>query len=287
MAPTTPLAICAVVKNEAPYIEEWLAFHVLQGVGAILIFDNDSTDATRGMLERVSRHVDVDVVDWPGSNYNKMQVQAYDEGARRLAGRAQWAAFIDVDEFLFSSRFRSLPQEVAEFGPEVGAIAVGQRIFGSSGRIEYEPELVTARFTRAAELHHEQSKWFKTIARPELVAEFDSAHSVKLKIGDYLMADGAPLGRANPDWHPGHADRAGPGAIALYHYMVKSLEEFGWKQRRFDGKNLEHRYTEEYFREHNEIGDAVENRDLVQFGDQIRATIASWREERATERFVD
>jgi hypothetical protein len=114
------------------YVEEWVAFHFLQGVSEILIFDNESTDATRE-LTRVARHVPVSVVDWPGRDYYDIQTAAYRDGVKRLTERADWVAFIDIDEFLFSSRQHSLPEELAEFGPEVGAVAVGHRIFGSGG----------------------------------------------------------------------------------------------------------------------------------------------------------
>ena len=72
----------------------------------------------------------------------KVQMEAYRDGAMRLTGQAGWVAFIDIDEFLFSSRGYSMPPELAEFGPEVGAIAVGHRIFGSAGHTTYEPELM-------------------------------------------------------------------------------------------------------------------------------------------------
>jgi hypothetical protein len=252
------LAICAIAKNEALYIEEWIAFHFLQGVSEILIFDNESTDEMRDILARVALHVPVSVVNWPGQDYYQLQMEAYREGAKRLIERADWSAFIDIDEFLFSSRNYPLPLELAEFGPEVGAIAVGRRIFGSSGQTAYEPELVTSRFVRCAKPEHPQSRWFKTITRPALVETVDSAHSVVLTSEAYLHADHTPVGR-DPEWHPGHADRVAHGTISLFHYMVKSLEEFRWKQLRFRDKNLEFRYTDEFFREHDDVGNEITN----------------------------
>ena len=44
------LAICALAKNESLYVEEWIAFHFLQGVSEIVIFDNESTDSMRDIL---------------------------------------------------------------------------------------------------------------------------------------------------------------------------------------------------------------------------------------------
>lgn len=276
MSESTKFAICAVVKDEARYIDEWMAFHFLQGVSEILIFDNDSTDGTREKLARAAAFLPVSVVHWPSQNYDEMQLLAYREGAARLTGRADWAAFIDIDEFLFSSRSCSLPEELAKFGPETGAIAIGHRIFGSCGQKAYEPELVTIRFTRSARPDHPQSQWFKTIARPALVDNFDSAHSAVLRAGAYVLGDATPLRRDNLGWHPGHADRVGHGAICLFHYMVKSLEEYRWKQRRFEGKNLEHRYTDEFFLYHDDIGNEMENDQLRRFAEPIRAMISRW-----------
>jgi glycosyltransferase involved in cell wall biosynthesis len=271
------IAICAIAKNEALYIEEWIAFHLLQGVSNILIFDNESTDGLKEILGRVAQHVPVEAVHWPGNNQSKMQMEAYREGAKNLIGRADWVAFIDIDEFIFSSRQYSLPMELAEFGPEVGAIAVGHRIFGSSGHTTYEPEMVTSRFVRCARSDHPQSRWFKTLARPAFIESFDSAHSVVLRAGTYLLSNHTPLRRSNYAWHPGYADQVGHGTISLFHYMVKSLEEFRWKQIRFHGKNREHRLDDKYFHTHDDIGNEIENEELRGFAEPIRAMISQWQ----------
>jgi Glycosyl transferase family 2 len=271
------LAICALAKDEGLYIEEWIAFHFLQGVSEILIFDNESTDNMRDILARIARHAPVTVLDWPGDNYYQMQMEAYRAGAKRLSRRAEWVAFIDIDEFLFSSRNLSMPRELAEFGSEVGAIAIGHRIFGSSGHAIYSPEFVTSRFVRCAKPDDPQSRWFKTIARPTAIERFDSAHSVILKSGAYLLADRTPLQRDSLDWHPGLANRVGHGNIRLFHYMVKSLEEYRWKQRRFGDKQLEDRYNDQFFSEHDTVGNQVTNDELRRFAEPIGAIMARWR----------
>jgi glycosyltransferase involved in cell wall biosynthesis len=270
------LAICAVVKNEDIYISEWIAFHLLQGISDILIFDNQSTDGTRDTLAQISKYAPVQVVEWPGNHYHAMQLDAYREGARRLSGVADWVAFIDVDEFLFSSRNLPLSMELAELDAEVGALAIGHRIFGSSGHTTYEPELVTSRFVRCARPDHPQSQWFKTIARPHLIETVDTAHSVKLTAGAYMLADLTPLRHDYPGWHSGHADRVGHGTISLFHYMVKSLEEYRWKQIRFGEKNMEYRYTDQFFHEHDCIGNEMENDELRRFAEPIRAMASQW-----------
>lgn len=116
MSETVELAICAVARDESLYVEEWIAFHLLQGVGRVLIFDNDSGDGMPDMLVRIAEHAPVEVVRWPGSDYDGMQRAAYRDGALHLAGRAEWVAFIDIDEFVFSAGANSLPEELARLG---------------------------------------------------------------------------------------------------------------------------------------------------------------------------
>jgi len=87
-------ALCAVAKNEALYIEEWVAFHVLQGVEAFIVFDNSSTDETPRILQRIAARIgpraSVEVVDWPSDAHYAMQQLAYDEGARLRALIGLW-----------------------------------------------------------------------------------------------------------------------------------------------------------------------------------------------------
>ena len=44
------LGVVAIVKNEAKFIEEWVLFHLNQGVEKIIIYDNGSTDDIRRVL---------------------------------------------------------------------------------------------------------------------------------------------------------------------------------------------------------------------------------------------
>ena len=45
------LSLCAIVKNEAPYLPEWIEFYKLVGVEKFYIYDNDSTDNTKEVLK--------------------------------------------------------------------------------------------------------------------------------------------------------------------------------------------------------------------------------------------
>jgi hypothetical protein len=78
-------AICAIVRDEASYIEEWVDFHRYQGVAHFRIYDNGSIDGTPDIL----RQLGIEPIIWAGRphNFDEQQRAAYLEGARMLAGR--------------------------------------------------------------------------------------------------------------------------------------------------------------------------------------------------------
>ena len=247
MAAEVTVGICAIFKNEADYIEEWLAFHILQGVGRIILYDNNSSDDTCQRATSFAKLVDLQIVHWPDSEngFNCTQRLAYFDGARRLAGLADYVAFVDIDEFVFADDYRPMGQVLAHFPADVAAIAVNQRVFGSAAQPTSTGYLVTSRFTMAAVAGHSEDHWFKTIARPDRIAGFDSPHSVVLNLGSYVLSDGRPL---PPRPHnPGHSSIVAQGALRLHHYILKSRQEFELKKLRWSGQDLRDRYTDAYF----------------------------------------
>jgi hypothetical protein len=266
MQPT--IGICAIIKDEGCYLKEWLSFHALMGVSAFVLYDNDSTDAPDEIVSRLGHFPPVTLKRWPNQLlWRETQRRAYLDGADHFANRVSFVAFIDADEFLFSPFGDSLPAVLARHSDSIGAIAVCQSVFGSSSEISYDPRPVIARFTRRAADDHIEHKWFKSIARPERIADFDSSHSVILRDGMYVYSEGSTLTRS--EVYPGMAERSIRGPLVLNHYILKSLEEFKHKQSRWKGSSLESRYCESYFRERDSFANAQLDDYLVHFTPQM------------------
>ena len=68
------LAIGAIMKNEGPYLKEWLDFHILVGVTKFYLYDNESTDETKEILKPYIKSGIVEYNYWPGK---AMQMAAY------------------------------------------------------------------------------------------------------------------------------------------------------------------------------------------------------------------
>src|SRR5512133_3338974 len=49
--PPVGLAVCAIFRDEARYLAEWVSFHRVQGVEKFYLYDNRSTDDWRSERE--------------------------------------------------------------------------------------------------------------------------------------------------------------------------------------------------------------------------------------------
>ena len=47
--------LCAIVRNEAPYLAEWALFHRMIGFDRIVAYENDSDDSTPKILEKLKQ----------------------------------------------------------------------------------------------------------------------------------------------------------------------------------------------------------------------------------------
>ena len=45
------LTLCAIAKNEGRYLQEWIEYHKMLGVEKFFIYDNESADNTRKILQ--------------------------------------------------------------------------------------------------------------------------------------------------------------------------------------------------------------------------------------------
>ena len=123
------LAICAVYRDEAPYLREWIEFHRLVGVERFYLYNNLSVDGHREVLAPYVEAGIVAVTDWA---VRPAQIQCYDQCLKDYRDEARWIAFIDLDEFLFLPTGQPVAEILTEYEqwPGVGA---NWAVFGSSG----------------------------------------------------------------------------------------------------------------------------------------------------------
>ncbi|MGO8737817.1 glycosyltransferase family 2 protein [Rhodoblastus sp.] len=242
--------LCAIVKNEAPYLAEWALFHRMIGFDRIVVYENDSDDSTPALLDRLQRAGVIDEhLSWRNIAVSP-QFRAYRDAT--LKCRTDWIMFLDADEFLNIFSRAPVNDFLSRFAPDVACVAVNWRIFGSSGHQTFAPGLVLERFSRAAAAHHAVNRHVKSLFRPRCASAVHM-HAPIIAQGRCVLASGAPLTMADH----GVSDRLDWSAAQVNHYFGKSYEEYAGKRRRGiprvanDAPEKFTKYTDEMFRAHD------------------------------------
>jgi hypothetical protein len=215
--PRDYLSICAIFRDEAPYLREWIEFHKLVGVSRFFLYDNDSTDDARDVLSPYVEAGEVVLTEWPDW---PAQLQAYWDCILRRRDDSRWIAFIDVDEFLFSPTGRPVAELLPEFEPFPG-VGVNWVNFGTSGHVTKPRGLVIENYVYARN-NPRPRRVIKTIADPRLVAGRPS-NSHFFTYADGLAVNEKQQPIRGPDFS--FTDEASIDLLRVNHYVTKSLEE--------------------------------------------------------------
>jgi hypothetical protein len=99
------LAICAIFRDDAKWLPEWIEFHEKQGVQHFYLYNNLSSDNPKQILKKYIKSGLVDFIEWPfestGKDFFTIQCNAYMDCVNKHRMDCAWIAFIDTDEFLF------------------------------------------------------------------------------------------------------------------------------------------------------------------------------------------
>jgi hypothetical protein len=137
------LAACAIYRNEARYLREWIEFHLLVGFERFYLYDNRSHDDHLAVLEPYMAEGTVVLESWPVPGHQL----AYEHCLKKRREEARWIAFFDIDEFLFSPLGRPVPEVVGEFEQYPG-IGVNMLPFGTTDHKTEADGLVIENYVR-------------------------------------------------------------------------------------------------------------------------------------------
>jgi hypothetical protein len=178
---TYNLAICAIFQNEAPYLKEWIEFHRLMGVEHFYLYNHNSRDNCKEILQPYILSGIVELKDETAKAlapkaFNSLQCKCYTECLTRAKGISKWVAFIDLDEFLFPMKEDNL-QDVLKDYEKFGGVVANWRMFGTSF-IEKIPRcrLQLECFTFCSSKNFQGNRYIKSIVRPERVSHFTNPH---------------------------------------------------------------------------------------------------------------
>jgi hypothetical protein len=164
------LSIVAIMKNEAPYIQEWIEFHKLVGVERFYLYDNESTDNTKEILKP---YIDEGVVVYKYVEGKCKQVACYNDAIYKYQNQSRWIAFIDLDEFIVPVKGKNIPQLLKRY-EKYPAVGVNWVMFDSNGHDKKPDGLVIENYTnREKRLKDISNKHIKSIVNPKEVLRYE------------------------------------------------------------------------------------------------------------------
>ncbi|MGX9353832.1 glycosyltransferase family 2 protein [Roseobacteraceae bacterium S113] len=240
---STGNVIVGCMKNEAPYIVEWVAYHRAIGVDNFLIYTNGCEDGTSEILDQlqdmgVLQHRNND--DWKG---NSPQQHALNQALKEpVIQNAEWIIHIDVDEFMNVRCGNGTLDDFFERVPQATNVAMTWRLFGHNGITNLADEFVIEQFDTCAPKFcpKPHTVWgFKTMFRNIGAYEKISCHRpnklIKARANDVAWVNGSGLpmeASVKENGWRNSKKSIGYDLLQLNHYALRSAESFLIKRQR-------------------------------------------------------
>jgi hypothetical protein len=244
------VALVATMRNEGPFLLEWIAYHRLIGFTDIIVCTNDCVDGSPELLDALADQGAVRHLRCAPGPEHQPQLFAYSR-AEPLVRRIDpdWTMVLDADEFLNVHVGQGLVSDLLAAAPDATAFLLNWRIFGNSGHERWSADLVTERFTRAAPRESAVNLSYKT-----LFTRGDAYHCLLLPHGPGYAKDGRaetlrPVnggGETLPErfarsegFLQSEPDQVSWRLAQINHYNTRSTEDYWVKHDRGGGLSAE------------------------------------------------
>lgn len=271
ISPHGQVTAVSMMKDEGPYVIEWVAHHLAVGFTDLVVYTNDCSDGTDDMLIRLEqlglahhrRNVIPEGIRPQPSALNHAQ-------AEPVVQQSDWVMVFDADEFL-SIRYGDGtldPMLDAALAKGANGIVVTWRIFGSGGVVEWSRAPVTEQYLMAAPTTWNKGWGVKTLFRFDADYWKLGIHRPKMKNRHIETAFPDQVhwlngsGRVMEDYFKFRGWRSitrtvGYDWVQLNHYAVKSVDSYAIRKLRGNVNNKKDKYNSDYWslQDRNEVRD--------------------------------
>ncbi len=280
------IAAVTCVKNEGPFLLEWIAFNRLVGVTDFLFYSNDCSDGTDRLLDALAARGLICHLPNPALGRN-FQMEALKDARRQdVVAHADWAWIADVDEFLnVHVGDHTIPALIGACG-DPQAISINFQFFANDDVWAFVDVPVISQFQRS----HNPDLWcgefaieVKTLVRRDFPLQYFGAHRPFFK-GNLAAAK-------RPVWTDASGRRvphrflvaANPRRIrrfpalgareyaTLNHYALRSLDSYLVKNDRGDVNRENRVFDDTYWRERNDP--AFEDKSIQRYMPALNAAL--------------
>ncbi|MCB2127379.1 MAG: glycosyltransferase family 2 protein [Rhodobacteraceae bacterium] len=285
--PTVHLLTC--IRNEGPFLLEFVAHHLTLGFDRIFIAANDCDDGSVRLLAALQSAAHIDFLRHSVASGKVPQAEGYARLRDRFdVDAADWLMMLDVDEFVnVHMGDNSVKALLAAAPADVDVIALNAMTFGPGGVAQWHPGPVTHQFLHRLPEGHKANGALKTLSRNPGHYGAIHNHSLTRYHGPkarltVMRGDGSLRGidAGGPLWRElRHVPRAEiRHALAQYnHYATKTPDAYRLRQLRGRGAgpmgepNLRHDAS--YFADR--ASGLIRDTTILRYADRLAATMAA------------
>lgn len=271
-SPHGSLVALSTMKDEGPFVVEWVAHHLALGFTDLMVYTNDCADGTDALLKRLEAmdigvHHRDNLIPEGMKPHPSMLKSAGDEP---LIIASDWLLVLDADEFLcINHPSGTLDGLVADLNAmDAHAMVLTWRIFGSAGIRNWSRQPITDQFTRAAPEFWNKGWGTKTMLRydPKYLRLGMHRPIIKSqhKDTDYpesvLWVNGS--GRPLEEWFKFRGWRSIRRTVGydwgqINHYAIKSMDAYSLRKFRGNANLKKDKYNADYWslQDRNEVED--------------------------------
>ena len=128
------VSLCLIFKDEAPFLKEWIDYHLAIGVDHFYLYDNNSTDNFREIIIPYIDKGIITLIDWPEQN---SQFKCYKHCYDTFRNESNWISFLDADEFICPKKKNNVNDWLRQFD-KYHAVNIHWLMFCTGGVLKHD-----------------------------------------------------------------------------------------------------------------------------------------------------
>ncbi|MCA0044011.1 FkbM family methyltransferase [Celeribacter litoreus] len=256
------ILVATCMKNEGPFILEWIAWHRAIGVTDFVVYTNDCTDGTDKLLDRLDdmgivKHLPNPALAAGDTNFQPRALR-YTHYTRDMR-EADFVISMDVDEFINVHVGDGTLLDLFEAAGEFDVLSMSELNHGSNGKLHFARDWVTKLYPShesATPGKRKAHRGLKSITRlsPRVQSIRNHRPDLSQNFGTVKWLDGSGRRREELLTSPednGWDARGSYELVTLEHFPLRSLECFLVKMHRGDVVVANKRVSNRYWRTRN------------------------------------
>lgn len=222
---THKLAIMAIFKNEEDYINDWIDYHIDQGINHFYLYCNDP-NIQKYDFSKYQKFITL--IDWTNKINNgshTIQRQAYFDCVTKYSHYCKFIMMLDIDEFVVNKSNKKVIDYIDTLDNNTKAIKIQRFNFGSNGHVTKPTGKVYENYT----MREKNCSSYKTIANTRFIDTskmFFGVHDFNFlpKNGNILNSYFSYEYTGFPNGCNEYSVNETP--LVIHHYYTKSYDEY-------------------------------------------------------------